>query len=196
MNILRFCLLLRSKRETNHVYNLNLNIHMGVGGRRWVMKWGLLIISWYQCVYTFMPAPNVLSCVALYLYAVFACVFEFYLWLKKKERPRGLRLPGLIGKLIMSLRVRYQCVYVCERYMTSREAVCDRGSPVLLTLLLTTGKRTEFPSAERRQAAKNPSHRAITLSRVQVKHFSMCVVMRSCVFVWDLSVSGLLPLVC
>lgn len=53
------------------------------------MKWGLLIISCYQCVHTFMPASDVLSCMALYLYAVFACVFEFYLRLKKRgEAPR------------------------------------------------------------------------------------------------------------
>lgn len=43
----------------------------------------LLIISWYQYVYAFMPVCNVLSCMVLYLYGVFACVFEFYLWFKK-----------------------------------------------------------------------------------------------------------------
>lgn len=197
LNILRFCLLLRSKRETNHVYNLSLNIHIVGGRKRWVMKWGLLIISWYQCVYTFMPVPNVLSCMVLYLYAVFACVFEFYLRLKKKDRaPRPAASWSNWQVNHVSAGTISVCVCLWKMHDLSREAVCDRGSPVLLTLMLTTGKRTEFPSAERRQAAKNPSHRAITLSRLQVKHFSMCVVMRSCVFVWDLSVSGLLPLVC
>lgn len=123
---------------------------------------------------------------------------------KKKRRPQGLKLPVLIGKLIMSLWVGYLRVCVClwKIQDLSLEAACDRGSSVLLTPPpspcsdRTTGERTEvLPSpAEGRYAARNPS-RTIALSPVQIKHWSMCVVMRSCVFVWDLSVSGLLPTV-
>lgn len=64
--------------------------------------------------------------------------------------------------------------------------------PSLPWLQQTTGERTEvLPSpAEGRYAARNLS-RTIALSSGQIKHFSMCVVSRSSVFVWDLSVSGL-----
>lgn len=41
-----------------------------------------LIISWYLYVYAFMLVRDVLSCMALCLYGVFACVF--YLWLKRR----------------------------------------------------------------------------------------------------------------
>lgn len=41
-----------------------------------------LIISWYLYVYAFMLVRDVLSCMTLCLYGVFACVF--YLWLKRR----------------------------------------------------------------------------------------------------------------
>lgn len=47
-----------------------------------------LIISWIQYVDAFMPVRNVLSCMGLRLYTVFACVFDFYLWFKKKKKKR------------------------------------------------------------------------------------------------------------
>lgn len=177
-----------------------------VGGWGWIMEQK---ICWSfhgkLYVYACMPVHSLISCMALNLYGLFASVFEFYLWLgkEKKKRPQGLQLPVLIGKLIMSLWVGYLRVCVClwKIQDLSLEAACDRGSSVLLTPPSpcsdrTTGERTEvLPSpAEGRYAARNPS-RTIALSPVQIKHLSMCVVMRSCVFVWDLSVSGLLPTV-
>lgn len=126
---------------------------------------------------------------------------------KKKKWLQGLQLPVLIGKLIMSLWVGYLRVYVCERSKDlSLEAACDRGSSVLLTppqlqpqlpLRPTTDERTEvLPSpAEGRTAARNRSP-TITLSSVQIKHFSMCVVMRSSVFLCETYLSAaLLPTV-
>lgn len=152
-----------------------------------------------------MPLYSLISCMALNLYGLFASVFEFYLWHgkeKKKTRPQGLQLPVLIGKLIMSLWVGYLCVcmFVKDPRLISRGSMwpwefCPPHPPFPRSNK-TTGERTEvLPSpAEGRYAARNPS-RTIALSSVQIKHFSICVVMRSSVFVWDLSVSGLLPTV-
>lgn len=62
------------------------------------------------------------------------------------------------------------------------------------SLPLLRGQRFCLLSLKRDTQPRNLSW-TITLNSIQIKHLSMCVVMRSSVFVWDLSVSGLLPIV-
>lgn len=80
------------------------------GDGYWRIRWsfhGMLYV--YVC----MPVRSVISCMVVCLYGAFALVFEFCLWFFKKKRPQGLLLPGLIGKLIISLWVEYQWMCVC-----------------------------------------------------------------------------------
>lgn len=72
----------------------------------------LLIALCYQCVYAFMPVRDLLSCVQPH--GAFACIFEFYFGPKSVwgGGPPGPPLSALIGMLIMSLWVGYECVFV------------------------------------------------------------------------------------
>lgn len=85
--------------------------------------------------------------------------------------------------------------------------VCERSKTYLQRQRMTAGVLSSSPSCSdtpmarvsvswREIGSKESEPQPITWVWVQIKHFSMCVVMRSCVFVCELSVSGLLPLVC
>lgn len=67
----------RKQWDANRGHYLSLNM-CAVCGWMEVDK-GMLIILRYLCVYAFTPVCSVFSCVALYFYGAFACVFEFYL---------------------------------------------------------------------------------------------------------------------
>lgn len=180
-----------------------------VGGWGWIMEQK---ICWSfhgkLHVYACMPVHSLISCMALDLYGLFASVFEFYLWLgkeKKKEasRPAASCANWQVNHVSVGWISACVCMFVKDPRLISRGSMwpwefCPPHPlpPPSPCSDRTTGERTEvLPSpAEGRYAARNPS-RTIALSPVQIKHSSMCVVMRSCVFVWDLSVSGLLPTV-
>lgn len=90
------------------------------------------------------------------------------------------------------------CVFVKDLWLISRGNVWPRESCPPNRPAPTLPWPEHGFSLSRRETGqpRNLSFRTIARGRVQIKHFSMCVVMRSCVFVCKLSVGGLLPLVC
>lgn len=89
LNIFRFCLLLRSKRGTNHVYNLSINILI-VGGRKevgnemrtvdhFMVSLRLYIHACAQCA--FMHGTVFVCCICM-------CVWILFTVKEKGEAPR------------------------------------------------------------------------------------------------------------
>lgn len=77
------------------------------------------------------------------------CFISIYgLKKNKKTRPWGPLLPGLIGMLIMSLWVGYQCVCVC---------VCERFMTYLKRHRMTAGVLSSSPSCSDTPVARGRS---------------------------------------
>lgn len=146
----------------------------------------------HSCLCAIFHAWRCICTVCLHI-----CLNSIY-GFKQKERPWGLLRPPLIGMLIMSLWVGYHsvcvCVYVCGRSMTILQRHCMTAGVLSSSLSCSDTAMARGRSFSQLRRDRQP--RPITWGWVQIKHFSMCVVMRSCVFVHKLSVSGLLPLVC
>lgn len=71
----------------------------------WRLSWSFHGISFHACVQcAFMCGVVFVGCI---------CMLVWILFMAKKGRPWGLLLLGLIGMLIMSLWLGYQCACVC-----------------------------------------------------------------------------------
>lgn len=155
------------------------------------------------------------SCLCAMCFHAWHCVCTVYLHVwsiygKKKERKKKKKEASRpaaswsnwhvnhvsVGRVSACMRVF--CVFVKDLWLISRGNVWPREScpPNRPAPTLPWPEHGFSLSWREIGQPRNLSFRTIAWGRVQIKHFSMCVVMRSCVFVCKLSVGGLLPLVC